>query len=121
MNLSGPAVALAWKSFLKDLNVEERHRARLVIMHDELEAPLGKIKVTKGGSAKGHNGLKSCITSFGGKEFWKIGVGIGRPASRESKAVADYVLKKMTPAEIEKVTSGAEEAAIALGKLSEGA
>lgn len=114
-------MSVAWKTFLKELDVEGKARARLVIVHDELEVPLGKIKVTKGGSAKGHNGLKSCITSFGGKEFWKVGVGIGRPSSRESKAVADYVLKKMTLVETEKVTSGVEEVAVALGKLSEGA
>ena len=120
MNVSGPAVAGAWRTFLKDLASEERSRARLVVVHDELESPLGKIKMKQGGSAKGHNGLKSCISSLGGMNFWRVGVGIGRPESRESRLVAEYVLRKMTPVEVEKVTVGVEELAGGLGELAEG-
>ena len=119
MNVSGPAVSAAWRQFKQDLDVELRQMARLVVIHDELELPLGKIKVSKGGSAKGHNGLKSCIGSLGGVEFWKLGVGIGRPASRESGDVASFVLRKMKPEEQKKITAGADDASIALGKLAE--
>lgn len=119
MNVSGPAVATAWKTFLRDLPNEDRTRAKLVVVHDELESPLGKIKVKVGGSTRGHNGLKSCVSSLGGMAFTRIGVGIGRPESRESRDVANYVLKKMSALEVQRVTAGAEEVVEILMKMQE--
>lgn len=69
MNVSGKPVGKAYRQFLKDLDTEERSRAVLVVLHDELEAPLGKLKVKATGSAKGHNGLSSIIESIGTKVF----------------------------------------------------
>ena len=71
--------------------------------------PFGKIKVKVGGSARGHNGLKSCVGSLGGMAFTRVGVGIGRPESRESRDVANYVLRKMSVVELQKVNQGVEE------------
>ena len=95
MNVSGPVVARTWKSFLSTLLPDQRDTkseggARLVVVHDELEAPLGTVKLRWGGSAKGHNGLKSCVESLGGQQaFWcRVGVGIGRPESREKGDVS---------------------------------
>lgn len=119
MNVSGPAVATAWNTFLRDLPHEDRTRAKLVVVHDELESPLGKIKVKVGGSARGHNGLKSCVSSLGGMAFTRIGVGIGRPQSRESRDVAIYVLKRMGVVEAQKVAAGAEEVVGILMKMQE--
>ena len=119
MNVSGPAVAAAWKTFLRDLPNEHRTRAKLIIVHDELESPLGKIKVKIGGSARGHNGLKSCVSSLGGMAFTRIGVGIGRPESRESRDVANYVLKKMSVMEVQKVNQGVEVVVEILMKMQE--
>ncbi|KAF6241673.1 hypothetical protein HO173_000384 [Letharia columbiana] len=119
MNVSGPAVATAWKTFLRDLPNEDRTRAKLVVVHDELESPLGKIKLKVGGSARGHNGLKSCVSSLGGMAFSRIGVGIGRPESRESRDVANYVLKKMSVVEVQKVIKGVEEVVEILMKMQE--
>ncbi|KAL2038500.1 hypothetical protein N7G274_008839 [Stereocaulon virgatum] len=120
MNTSGPAVVTAWKAFLKDLPSEERSDAKLVVVHDELESPMGKIKVKVGGSTKGHNGLKSCLSSLGGAGFTKIGVGIGRPESRESRDVAAYVLKKMGPAEMRKIDDGVDKVVDALVEMRDG-
>lgn len=121
MNVSGKAVSTAWKAFLKDQSSpEERSRARLIILHDELESPLGKIKIKIGGSPRGHNGIKSCISSLGGMEFTRIGVGIGRPESRESKDVAAYVMRKMKPAELQKVSDGAGEVMQKMADMAEG-
>ena len=108
MNVSGPAVATAWRAFLKELPNADRVHAKLVVVHDELESPLGKIKTKHGGSPKGHNGLKSVNTSLGGMSYARIGVGIGRPESRESRDVASYVLKKMTPVELQKISDEAD-------------
>ncbi|KAL8734902.1 MAG: hypothetical protein Q9166_001254 [cf. Caloplaca sp. 2 TL-2023] len=104
MNVSGKPVSTAWRTFLSSLTSPEDKRAvRLVVVHDELELPIGKIKVRegKGMSAKGHNGLKSVLTALPGMEFTRIGVGIGRCVSRESRDVAAYVMRKMTPEEVE--------------------
>ncbi|KAI1005805.1 hypothetical protein K3495_g2419 [Podosphaera aphanis] len=91
MNVSGPAVALARKQY---------GGRRLVVVHDEMELALGQVRVVEGrASAKGHNGLKSMLT----KDYTRIGVGIGRPMSRESHVVAAYVLGKMRPEQRAKI------------------
>ncbi|KAL8997494.1 MAG: hypothetical protein Q9169_003274 [Polycauliona sp. 2 TL-2023] len=104
MNLSGKPVSTAWRTFLSSLSLpEDKRAARLVVVHDELELPIGKIKVRegKGVSAKGHNGLKSVLGAMPGMAFTRIGVGIGRCESRESRDVAAYVMRKMTPDQVE--------------------
>ena len=101
MNISGVGVAAAWRQFLKDVRGEE---AKLVVVHDELELKLGEVKVKKGdASARGHNGLKSINEVLRGQAYMRIGVGIGRPESREPNAVAAFVLKKMSAIERAKV------------------
>jgi PTH1 family peptidyl-tRNA hydrolase len=98
MNVSGTGVAAAWRQFLKDSGGADA--ARLVVVHDELELGLGEVRVRSGNlSPKGHNGLKSIKEVLRGAEYTRIGVGIGRPQSREANAVASYVLKKMTAVE----------------------
>ena len=119
MNLSGGALAAAWKAFLRHLPNEDRTRAKLVVVHDELESPLGKITVKVGGSPRGHNGLKSCVSRLKGVAFTRIGVGIGRPESRESRVVADYVMKRMSVWELQKICDGAEEVMEILTKMQE--
>ncbi|KAL7273181.1 hypothetical protein RUND412_003976 [Rhizina undulata] len=96
MNVSGKPVKNAWRAFLQDLHVEERDRALLVVLHDELDKALGQVKVKKTGSPSGHNGLKSCIEYLQTKDFYRLGVGIGRPDSKESREISNYVLGKMT-------------------------
>lgn len=61
MNISGKGVQKAWNSFLVGLEPGEKETAVLVVVHDELEVALGKVKVKKTGSAGGHNGLTSII------------------------------------------------------------
>ena len=96
MNTSGASVASAWRAYLRSLDPERAKIAKLVILHDELESDFGKLKAKEGGSAKGHNGLKSCVKQLGAQGFVRVGVGIGRPESRESGDVSRYVLRKMT-------------------------
>lgn len=121
MNVSGGAVSKAWKAFLNDQkSPEEGERAKLVVIHDELESPLGTIKFKVGGSAKGHNGVKSCISSLGDKAFTRVGVGIGRPDTREKGAVTAYVLRKMKHMEQQKITAGAGEVIQHLAGIAEG-
>lgn len=98
MNNSGKSLAKAWREFSAQAIKDGKGQARLVVIHDELESALGKVSLKDGSwSAKGHNGIKSVQASLGGTKWWRIGVGIGRPASREPDAVAGYVLTKMGP------------------------
>ena len=81
------------------------------MLHDELETSPGVLKVRQGPevSERGHNGIKSVINSLRGagllstlgERFVRIGVGIGRPQSREKDAVSAYVLGQITWAEKE--------------------
>ena len=82
MNNSGEAVSL-----LKQKNKE----ARIIVVVDDIDLPVGKIRYRESGSAGTHNGLRS-ITSFIGQDFERVRVGIGRD---ESKDLADFVLSKI--------------------------
>ncbi|KAH0354397.1 peptidyl-tRNA hydrolase, partial [Aureobasidium melanogenum] len=107
MNESGKGVSAAYRTWARENNMQ----GRLVVVHDELEKPLGSVTIRdkEGLSARGHNGLKSCLATLNGVKFVRIGVGIGRPVSREPNDVARYVLKKMTPAERQKIEGAAED------------
>ena len=62
----------------------------ILVIHDELELPLGKVAFKAGGSARGHNGLRSIIAACG-SDFGRIRCGIGRPETGED--IASYVLR----------------------------
>ena len=126
MNVSGKSVQdihATWQRWLRQQSHGKGTRAtdeaKLVVLHDELEAELGKIRVRQGGSAKGHNGIKSVATHLQGgmNGFVRIGVGIGRPQSRDPDVVSDYVLREMTQREIEKVRAAAPAVAKELLKI----
>ncbi|EOA89405.1 uncharacterized protein SETTUDRAFT_167886 [Exserohilum turcica Et28A] len=100
MNVSGSGVKRAYNEWLREIRRatgESGLQGRLVVVHDELESALGKVTVRDGASsAKGHNGIKSCQQQLGGVKWWRVGVGIGRPESRDPNVVSKYVLGKMT-------------------------
>jgi PTH1 family peptidyl-tRNA hydrolase len=79
----GPVKALA--SFYK---VEPSH---IVVLHDELDIPLGAIRIKVGGGDNGHNGLKSIRGALGTGEWFRVRLGIGRPEGQHD--AADFVLK----------------------------
>jgi PTH1 family peptidyl-tRNA hydrolase len=84
MNLSGKAVApIARKLGLKP---EE-----ILVIHDDLDLPVGKMRLKCGGSDGGHNGLKSIIAELGSASFKRLRIGIGRPLPGQT---VDYVLGK---------------------------
>jgi len=91
MNLSGRAVAVLAKFY------QLRGPAQIIIIHDDLDIPLGKIKIKSGGGSGGHKGVQSVIESLGTNEFLRIRLGIGleeRPID-----VIDYVLTPFAPEE----------------------
>jgi PTH1 family peptidyl-tRNA hydrolase len=76
MNLSGESAAAA-ASFFK-IPPE-----RILVVHDELEMPLGVVGFKFGGGLGGHNGLRSMKANLGTADFWRLRIGIGRPGDRE--------------------------------------
>lgn len=82
MNLSGGAVAAVAK-FHKILP------ERVLVLHDELDLPLGKIRIKQGGGHGGHNGLRD-IDRHLGQNYWRMRIGIGHPGHKD--AVHHYVL-----------------------------
>ncbi|KAA1057043.1 aminoacyl-tRNA hydrolase [Azospirillum argentinense] len=89
MNLSGQSVTAAVQFF--KMKPED-----VVVIHDELDLPPGKIRVKKGGGHGGHNGLRS-IDAHLGKEYWRIRLGIGHPGDKDR--VSGYVLHDFAKAE----------------------
>ena len=87
MNLSGRSV-VACMSFYH-LAIQN-----VLVLHDELDLPLGDIRVKVGGGAGGHNGLKSIIELTGSNDFARLRIGIGRP---EHGDVVNYVLGSLNP------------------------
>ena len=71
--------------------------SRVLVLHDDLDLAVGRVKVKAGGSSGGHNGVNSIEAALSSKDFWRIRIGIGRPAS--SAHVADYVLEKFRESE----------------------
>jgi PTH1 family peptidyl-tRNA hydrolase len=69
-----------------------------LIVHDELELPLGKVSLKWSGGLGGHNGLRSMEAVLGTRDFWRLRFGIGRP---EHFDIADYVLSDFSATEVE--------------------
>ncbi len=88
MNLSGQSVA-ALARFYK-IAPEE-----MLVAHDELDLPVGQMRLKQGGSAAGHNGLKDMQAQLGSPAFWRLRLGIGHPGVKSE--VVDYVLRKPLP------------------------
>lgn len=94
MNLQGDPISKTWQK-LKSIQ-DQRYSTALVIIHDELQIPVGKVQIRKQlTSPRGHNGLKS-INSFIGKGYTKISIGVGRPTSKHDD-ISNYVLSKFSP------------------------
>jgi PTH1 family peptidyl-tRNA hydrolase len=67
-----------------------------LVVHDELDLPLGSLKLKRGGGEAGHNGLKSVSAELGTRDYCRLRVGVGRPATGE---VSDFLLAPLSPAE----------------------
>jgi PTH1 family peptidyl-tRNA hydrolase len=96
-----PHVALLWpQTFMNDAGrcvgpargLYHLELRRVLVIHDEIDLPFGDIRSRLGGGLAGHNGLKSLKRELGGGGFWRVRVGVGRPASTDPEIVAGYVL-----------------------------
>jgi PTH1 family peptidyl-tRNA hydrolase len=72
----------------------------VIALHDEIDLPFGEVRSKLGGGVAGHNGLKSLNRGLGGKDFWRVRAGVGRPNSTDPEIVSSYVLARFRePAE----------------------
>lgn len=90
MNKSGQAI----NHILNYYNISP---SSLLVVHDDIDIPLGSLKFTRGGGAGGHNGIRSIITSIGTDIFPRLKIGVGRPAG--PVPIDQYVLSGFTKVE----------------------
>ncbi|HEX9022431.1 MAG TPA: aminoacyl-tRNA hydrolase [Geobacteraceae bacterium] len=90
MNLSGRAVNPA-------LHFHRLSLHDLIVIHDDLDIPFGRIKLKEGGGHAGHNGLRSLMQELGSGQFIRMRIGIGRPLHEDA---ADYVLSSFSREEL---------------------
>jgi PTH1 family peptidyl-tRNA hydrolase len=116
MNLSGKSVKICAES----LRVRSEE---ILVVHDDLDLPLGRVKVAKTGGDGGHKGIQSIFEHLGTREFSRVKIGIGRPRQgepvhefvlspfyREDRAVVEAVLQKAVHACELFVSEGTETA-----------
>ena len=104
MNLSGESVNAVMNFFKID-------KDDLLVIYDDLDMPVGKLRLRKTGSAGGHNGIKNIIVHLNSQDFKRIRVGIDR---HKYMNVADYVLSRFSKVESEAIEQGIENAANAV-------
>lgn len=113
MNESGRAV-------LRFLRMFERYRlgpADLILVYDDIDLPLGKVRVRLKGSHGGHRGVESIIESLGTQGLRRVKVGIGRPPGKDE--VVNHVLSRFAPDELPMIEGACVEAARQVLKLVE--
>jgi PTH1 family peptidyl-tRNA hydrolase len=104
MNRSGLAIRALF-DYLKVPSSE------VLVVHDELDLPVGEVRFKLGGGAGGHNGLRDTITHIG-PDFWRLRLGIGHPGDKAE--VSDYVLRRAPKEEEERLLESVSEAIPAL-------
>lgn len=85
MNISGLPLSLVFRK------MNAHAPTSLVVLHDSIEHKPTALSLKFGGSANGHNGVRSLITALGTKDFFRLRLGVGKPESN----VADYVLDRL--------------------------
>ena len=112
MNLSGGPVA----ALVKYHSVEPTN---VIVVHDDIDLPLGAVKIKRGGGEGGHNGLRDITKALGTKDYIRVRAGVGRPPGRMD--AADYVLRPFAANEREDarwlidVAADAVEAVVLVG------
>jgi PTH1 family peptidyl-tRNA hydrolase len=106
MNLSGDAVG----PLVRRHGIEDPEH--LVVVHDELDLPLGQVRVKVGGGLAGHNGLRSIKAHLRTTDFVRVRIGVGKPPSKEQGA--DHVLKRVGRSERTELDVAIAEAADAV-------
>ena len=106
MNLSGEAVGEAARFY-------KIPPERVLVISDDVSLPIGKLRIRKGGSAGGHNGLKSIIQHLGTDQFPRIKIGVGEKPHPDYD-MADWVLSKFTGEDLKTIQVAVKKAADAV-------
>jgi len=106
MNRSGIEVAKA-KNFRKIEN------DNVIIVSDDVNLPVGRVRIRRGGEDGGHNGLKSVVEHIG-DDFWRVRIGVGDPGV---KPLESYVLEKISPDDRKTIASAIDKTADKLLEL----
>lgn len=106
MNEAGRSVGPARGAFKLDPE-------RVLVIHDEIDLPFGRVQARTGGGVAGHNGLKSVRGSLGSADFSRVRVGVGRPDTTDPQIVSAYVLGRFAepPEEVRALVEQAADAA----------
>jgi len=105
MNQNGPVVA----GLLHEFEVGPRD---LLVIHDDVDLPVGRLRIKREGGSGGHNGIRSIQAALQSSDFCRLKVGIGRPAPGEE--TADYVLSPFGPDDRVSVHEAMDRAVMAL-------
>ena len=91
--------------------------SQVIVIHDELDIPFNTIRIKQGGGDNGHNGLKDITTHFSGPGYFRVRMGIGRPAGPQDPA--DFVLKPFSTTEKKELDDFIARGAQAVERLIE--
>lgn len=94
MNLSGQSV----NQLLRFFKISPQDD--LIVLHDDIDVPFGKVKAKAGGGHGGNNGIRSIIAETGVKDFARIKLGVGRPQKKEDGDVSSWVLSRFSDDEM---------------------
>lgn len=111
MNRSGQSVSSLARYY--KISLQE-----ILVAHDELDLPAGAVRLKQGGGHAGHNGLRDIVSALNGRDFWRLRLGIDRPA--DSRQVVDYVLGRPSRQEAAAIAQAAAAAADLLPEILQG-
>lgn len=111
MNRSGQAV----QALAHFYRIEPKD---ILVVHDELDLPPGRMRLKFGGGLGGHNGLKDITAKLGTQDYWRLRLGIGHPGDRNE--VANYVLKPARREEQSEIDAALDRALLAWPELARG-
>jgi PTH1 family peptidyl-tRNA hydrolase len=97
VNSSGESVSRLVKR--SNISLDE-----LIVIHDDLDLPLGKLRLSYGSSSGGHKGINSIIKEVGSQDFIRIRIGTGRPPEASEDDIINYVLSDFTPQQKKAIT-----------------
>jgi peptidyl-tRNA hydrolase, PTH1 family len=97
MNDNGKAIKVLFLDLIQSTSSNGFSLGNLIIIHDDLDLPFGKLRIKKGGSYGGHRGVKSVMEKLGSTDFIRLKIGVGRPPL--GVLPIDYVLSPFSPEE----------------------
>ncbi len=101
MNLSGESVQSVFQFYKVDMD-------HLIVVYDDIDLDIGKLRIRKKGSAGSHNGMKSIIKCLGSQDFPRIRVGVSKP--EPNRDLADFVLSRVSKDQADDMRTGLEKA-----------